>query len=99
MIALLLCILAFATVLWAGLRSLATGLIALFAVGYSYGILRANLPTTFSHFIFDAGLAGLYLSQRWSRENPVTAKSTRELRTWTVLLIGWPVVLCFLPFQ
>ena len=32
-------------------------------VGYVYGIVRANLASTFSHFIFDAALIGLYASQ------------------------------------
>ena len=40
-------------------RSLVAGLCAVLAVGYVYGILRANLPTQASHLLFDCGVLGL----------------------------------------
>ena len=70
MTALALCVAALLLTFWAGRRSLGAGLVLLVAVGYSYGILRANLITTYSHFIFDASLAGLYLSQKWGLALP-----------------------------
>ena len=99
MIALVICGIAFAACYWSGRRSLGTGIIALLAFGYLYGILRANLITTFSHFIFDAGLFGLYLSQKWTSSDPVEAKRLEKIRIWILLLIGWPLLLVFLPFQ
>jgi hypothetical protein len=97
MIALALCGLAFVACFWAGRRSLGQGLVMLLAFGYFYGILRANLLTTFSHFIFDAGLLGLYASFRWS--SPADAKRSRAAMLWTIVLILWPILLVALPFQ
>jgi hypothetical protein len=99
MIALGVCILALAACYWAGRRSLGQGLIALLAAGYFYGIARANLQTAYSHFIFDAGLLGLYISQKWTSEDPSEAKRLKTVQMWTVLLIAWPVLMSMLPFQ
>jgi hypothetical protein len=97
MIAIGLCILSFVACFWAGRRSLAQGLVVLFAFGYLYGILRANLLTSFSHFIFDAGLLGLYLSFRWL--SPNRSEGSKQVQFWIVLLIVWPALLAFLPIQ
>ena len=97
MIALLVCVAAFAACYWAGRRSLGQGLVTLLAFGYFYGILRANLLTAFSHFIFDAGLLGLYASFRWS--SPADANRSKGAQLWTILLIIWPIVLVPMPFQ
>jgi hypothetical protein len=99
MIAIIACILAFVICFWAGRRSLGQALIALLAVGYFYGILRANLLTTFSHFIFDAGLLGTYLSQKWSSDDPQEARRLHAIQLWVILLMAWPVLLVALPFQ
>lgn len=99
MTAIALCIIAF-IVCWAvGRRSLGYGLATLLAVGYSYGLLRANLLTTFSHFIFDAGLIGLYCSQKWTATGPAEPRQLATIRWWVLLLICWPVLLVFMPFQ
>lgn len=98
MIAFALCVIAFVASYWAGRRSLAYGLLATLTVGYFYGILRANLLTQFSHFIFDASLVGLYLSQRWGT-SPGDPATTGTLRTWLAALIGWPVLVALMPFQ
>jgi hypothetical protein len=97
MIALVLCIAAFGLCLWAGRRSLGQGLLVLLTFGYFYGILRANLLTTFSHFIFDAGALGLYLSQNWLASEP--GRHSEAIRLWTLVLIGWCLLLVLLPFQ
>ena len=99
MIALALCILAFVATVWAGRRSLGLGLVATIAVGYFYGILRANLLTTFSHFIFDASLLGLYLTQKWTSSDPAEARRLTVIRLWIALLMIWPALLVLLPFQ
>lgn len=82
-----------------GRRSLAQGFVALLTVGYFYGILRANLLTTFSHFIFDAGLLGLYAAQLGCKVTPDTRKRSHAIRIWVTLLVVWPTVLILLPFQ
>ena len=94
MIAIALCVLAFIATYIAGKRSLGKGLIALFVFGYFYGILRANLLTTFSHFIFDAGLIGLFLSQKWK-----APKQSRMIQAWVVVLVGWCCLMVLMPFQ
>lgn len=99
MIAALLCVLALVVTFWAGRRSLGAGLIALIAVGYFYGILRANLLTVYSHFIFDAGMLGLYLSQKWTSSDPAEAKRLATLRAWLAAMMIWPCLLVLMPFQ
>jgi hypothetical protein len=99
MMAIVLCVVAFVACYLAGKRSLGQGLIALLTVGYFYGILRANLLTTFSHFIFDAGLIGIYLSQKWTSSDPRDAKRLEIVQFWTVLLIAWPFFVALMPFQ
>lgn len=94
-----LCALAFTLGLVAGAHSLAAGVGAVLGVGYAYGILRANVPEPASHFIFDAAVLGLYLTQVL---RPVKASDRSRMRTltlWVGLLIGWPLLLLFVPVQ
>jgi hypothetical protein len=100
MIALLLCVIAGLGAYILGRRSLAAGCLVVLAAGYFYGILRANLFTPFSHFIFDAGVVGLYASQFMpgTRKIPGTPHH-QTLNTWMILLLGWPLLLLFMPFQ
>jgi hypothetical protein len=99
MVALILCAGAFLLCYFAGRRSLVAGIAAVVGVGYVYGILRANVPTTFSHFIFDAAVVGLYAAQLLRRIAPEDRARMRRLVPWVTLLIGWPVLLLLLPIQ
>jgi hypothetical protein len=99
MLAIFLCLVAFVATLIAGKRSLGIGLAVLFAVGYFYGILRANVLASMSHFVFDAGLLGLYLSQRWDTSNRHETTRLYTIRLWMIVLIIWPALLVLLPFQ
>src|SRR5256885_6330988 len=94
-----LCLLSFAVCYLLGRRTLVGGLVAVFVVGYSYGITRANLPETYSHFIFDAGVVGLYCAQLFRPLNPLENFRTKHLRSWLELLIAWPIVLFIFPIQ
>jgi hypothetical protein len=98
-LAIALCILAFVACYLAGRHSLGRGLVMLFVFGYAYGILRANLPTTFSHFIFDAGLLGLYLSSGWQTTDAAAKRRSQPVLMWTVVLLVWPILIVVLPFQ
>jgi hypothetical protein len=98
MIAILLCIAAFGACFLAGRRSLGQGIVVLLVFGYGYGILRANLLTSFSHFIFDAGLLGLYCSFHWGAMYG-RGQGAEIVRFWTVLLVLWPLLLLAMPFQ
>ena len=77
----------------AGNRSLKHGLAAVIGVGYVYGIVRANYPDTWTYLMFDLGVIGLYLAQLWKPMTPAQRLSSHDLRIWTTVLIGWPVLL------
>jgi hypothetical protein len=95
----LLCLGAFVTVYWFTRRSLVAGLEATLTVGYLYGIVRANVPQTFSHFIFDAGIGGLYLGSFLGGLTPTQKLRIQKVRAWAVFLVVWPMVLFFIPTQ
>src|SRR5437588_7710938 len=99
MISLLFCVAAFAFAYVAGRRSLVVGLVVAFAVGYFYGILRANLPATGSHFIFDATVVGLYATQLLKRGSREERRRRQLLGIWVGVLIAWPFLLFFVPAQ
>lgn len=97
--ALYLCLASLALCYWAGRRSLLAGIAAVIGVGYAYGIVRANVPETFSHFIFDAGVIGLYLAQLFKHLNPDEEQRVAPLRIWLEFLIVWPLLLFIVPIQ
>jgi hypothetical protein len=92
-----ICLVAWATTYWAGKRSLGLGLVSLLAWGYFFGIIRANLISTFIYFVFDSALLGFYLSQKALLFGG--DKRSAALRIWCWIVIGWPVLLIFMPFQ
>ena len=96
---LLLCLAAFFVCLFAGRRSLVAGLTALISVGYTYGIVRANLPETYSHFIFDAGVLGFYSTQLVRASTAVQEYRIRRLKPWLEFVIAWPLLLFLVPNQ
>jgi hypothetical protein len=95
----ILCIVALVACFIGGRRSLATGLGVLMVVGYAYGIVRANVPETLTHFLFDAGVVGFYLSLLSGRLTPAQRRRVQVLMPWLALLAGWPILLFFLPVQ
>jgi hypothetical protein len=80
-------------------RSLVSGLVALLAVGYFYGIIRANLPEALSHFIFDAGVVGFYGGQLFRKLTPAQEYRVQTLRPWLEFLMVWPLLLFLIPVQ
>lgn len=96
MTALAICVLAFGTTYFIGKRSLGLGLISMLFWGYFFGIIRANLLTTASYFVFDAAVVGIYLSQK---RLLASDRRTSALRGWFWLLMLWPVLLLAMPFQ
>jgi hypothetical protein len=96
----LFCFIAFFACSAAGYRSLGFGVSVLLAVGYFYGILRANFLDGFSHFIFDAGILGLYLARFvMSPASPRGEATSRKAKGWLIALMGWPILLFFLPIN
>jgi hypothetical protein len=80
-------------------RSLVTGLLTVLGIGYAYGVTRANLPETFSHFIFDAAVIGLYSAQLSHLLGPARNPEFRPLKLWVGALVVWPMLLCLIPLQ
>ena len=99
MTALLLCIIGALGAYFIGRRSLGAGRVAVLGAGYFYGILRANIASTFSHFIFDAALLGLYASQFIGVRKKQPAAKNSSLKIWMYILMGWPVLMVIMPFQ
>ena len=96
MISIGVCVAAFAVTWWLGRRSLWQGIAAALTVGYSYGIVRANL-TGATHLLFDASVAGLFAAQLWRVLNAPDRPGFYALKCWTLALIAWPTVLFFFP--
>ena len=94
-----LCLLSLTLCYWAGRRSLVNGLIAVLGVGYMYGVTRANVPETYSHFIFDAGVVGLYAAQLFRKLSPAEQYKIGSLRPWMEFLVAWPLLLFLIPIQ
>jgi hypothetical protein len=94
-----LCLVCFAISFSLGRRSLVSGLVAVFAIGYGYGIVRANLPQTYSHFTFDAAVLGLYAAQLFRKLSATDRFRLEELRPWLEILIAWPLIVFIIPTQ
>jgi hypothetical protein len=94
-----ICLLAFTVCYFAGRRSLVNGLVATLAVGYFYGIVKANLADTTSNFIFDAGVLGLYAAQLFRKLDPLQKFRVEALRSWMEVLMLWAFLIFFLPAQ
>ncbi len=77
-------------------RSLKLGLCAITAVGYVYGIARANYPDSWTYLMFDLGAIGLFAAQIWRPLTREQRLASHDLRIWLVILIGWPVLLFIL---
>ena len=99
MISIVLCGVAFLVCLQMGRRSLVAGISAVLAVGYAYGLVRANLPDGFSHVIFDAGVLGLYAAHLPRRQPRWQFLRSEDVKNWLVVLIGWPALLFLMPWQ
>ena len=99
MISIALCIMAAFAAYVAARCSLPSGVLTVLAIGYAYGILRANLLQTFSHFIFDAAVVGLYLGQLRIFTQRASNAEFRKLRRWVGFLTLWPILLFILPMQ
>ena len=95
MTTIIFCVAAFIGTLTAANRSLRGGLLALLAVGYGYGILRANFPDTATYMTFDAAVLAFYIGQLWRPLTTAQRIRTHDLRLWVTALMAWPIVLFF----
>jgi hypothetical protein len=94
-----LCCFAFLGSFLLGKRSLAAGISFVLFWGYFYGILRANILTPASHFIFDAALTGLYASRLFDKLPPGFKYRTGALSDWISVIAVWTLLIALIPFQ
>jgi hypothetical protein len=94
-----LCLLSFTLSYVAGRRSLVSGLVTTLAVGFVFGVTKANLPETASYFIFDSAVLGFYAAQLFRPLTQAMRLRVEGLRLWMELLIFWPFVVFFFPAQ
>src|SRR5207302_3252240 len=99
MVSVCICVVATVVAFFAGRRSLVAGVLVVLATGYAYGIVRANLLETFSHFIFDATVVGLYVAQLPNLTKLSKNAQFCHLKRWVGLLILWPALLFLIPVQ
>jgi hypothetical protein len=97
--AIALCFAAFLVSFAAGRVSRVAGLVATIGIGYVYGIVRANVPETFSHFIFDAAVLGFYVTQFSHHFSAEQERKVGGLKAWVQLLALLPLILFFIPNQ
>jgi hypothetical protein len=84
----------FAAVFW----SLGRGFVAMLAVGYICGVIRANYLGLYTTFMFDAGVLGLYLGFLVKRSQEGQAERSAAV-PFVVFLIAWPALLTLLPIN
>src|SRR5437867_1268098 len=94
-----LCVISLVAVFFCSRRSLGAGMVALLVVGYGYGIVRANFPTNASHFMFDAAVLGLYAAVFMTPAQREPRYRSLSLQPWVALLMGWPLLMFFVPTQ
>ena len=99
MLSISLCVVFAALCFFAGRQSLVNGIGATLAVGYAYGIARANLPQTGSHFFFDSAVAGLFAARITAQHGDGERRIPRQLLLWVAALIAWPLFLLAVPKQ
>lgn len=96
MITIGICAAAFAFAGLLGRRALWQGIAAVLAVGYLYGVVRANLGDA-THLLFDAAVAGLFAACLWKVVTAPNRPGMHALKGWTLLLMAWPTALFLFP--
>src|SRR5215470_910814 len=89
----------FVIVLLLARRSLTQGIIAVFAIGYFFGIMRANFLGASTYFMFDAAVFGLYVAQVSAIVSRPATRRGQELWIATIVLCVWPFLLFLVPDQ
>jgi hypothetical protein len=92
-------LLAFAGAFLAANRSLGWGFVAVFAVGYVNGVVRANFLSVATTFMFDAAVLGLYAGfflLRWRQAAGVWSGPAGQ---FVLFLIAWPALLALVPIN
>ena len=94
-----LCLLAFTVCYVVARRSLIAGLITTMAIGYVFGIIKANLPETGSYFLFDSAVLGFFAARLFRPMTQAMKLRVEGLRAWMEFLIFWALICFFIPAQ
>jgi hypothetical protein len=78
-------------------RSLGAGVSAAMTAGYFHGIIRANIESPFTAFMFDASLMGLYIATFMRCPALKNRFWQTPLGKWMILLILWPALVALVP--
>jgi hypothetical protein len=79
------------------IRSLGLGCVALIAVGYFHGYIRANYLGIATTFMFDAALLGLYLGFFVFHSIDAVSVWFTTAGQWVIALMCWPALMCLVP--
>jgi hypothetical protein len=88
---------AFAGVLLATSKSLGHGFLAMYAVGYFSGVVRANYLSVYTTFMFDAAVLGLYLGFLLVQYRRAAGVWSGPAGPFVLSLIAWPTLLSLMP--
>jgi hypothetical protein len=77
--------------------SLGLGFVAVFAVGYFNGVIRANFLGVFTTFMFDAGLVGLYAGFLLGGPGRAAGAWGGTAGRFALVIVCWPVALSLIP--
>jgi hypothetical protein len=99
LIAIGVCLVTFIACFAAMRRAVWSGVAVATAVGYVYGIVRANIDHPIAQFVYDAALAGGFLAAIARPLSPRQKFRLRRLFPWVICLAGWPTLLLLVPAQ
>lgn len=78
-------------------RSLGAGLAVLFAIGYFNGIIRANVVSMYTTFMFDAALLGMYAAVFVEHSQAAKSLASAAAGKWISVLIIWALIITVIP--
>src|SRR5438067_1608708 len=90
---------AFLSALLATRWSLGLGFVAVFAVGYVNGVVRANFLGVFTTFMFDAAVLGLYAGFFVGRPGAAGGLWRSRGGKFILFLMLWPALLSVVPIN
>jgi hypothetical protein len=78
-------------------RSLGWGIATAIAVGHLHGPVKANYSSIYTLFMYDSGMAGLYLSFLLNAQRYTRRRYPAGLAGWCQALIAWPTHMALIP--
>lgn len=78
-------------------RSLGLGLTVVLAVGYFHGIIRANIVSVFTSFLFDSAVLGMYIGIFFQPKQDAVRAGASAILKWIIALTLWPLIISAIP--